>query len=36
LDVEARLKISDRILHDPLQIGVAAMLMSALKIHIDY
>jgi pyrrolysine biosynthesis protein PylD len=36
LDVEARSKISDRILHDPLQIGVATMLACALKFHIDY
>ena len=35
LDVEASSKISDRILHDPLQIGVATMLIYALKIYID-
>jgi pyrrolysine biosynthesis protein PylD len=33
LDVEARSKISDRILHDPLQIGVATMLACALRFY---
>ena len=33
LTVEARSKISGRILHDPLQIGVATMLVRALKFH---
>jgi pyrrolysine biosynthesis protein PylD len=36
LAVEAHPKIIDRILHDPLQIGVATMLVRALKDHIDY
>jgi pyrrolysine biosynthesis protein PylD len=31
LDQEARLKIGNRLLHDPLQIGVATMVISALK-----
>jgi pyrrolysine biosynthesis protein PylD len=35
LAAEAHPKIIDRILHDPLQIGVATMLVSALKYHID-
>jgi pyrrolysine biosynthesis protein PylD len=35
LDAGARAKISGRILHDPLQIGVATMLICALKSHID-
>ncbi len=34
LDKEAQAKISDRLLHDPLQIGVATMLTCALKSHI--
>ncbi len=33
LDAEAHDKISDRLLHDPLQIGVATMLACALKFH---
>ena len=33
LDQEARLKIGGRLLHDPLQIGVATMTMLALKFH---
>ncbi len=33
LTVEAGSKMSDRILHDPLQIGVATMLVCALKFH---
>ena len=32
---DAYSKISDRILHDPLQIGVATMLVSALNLEID-
>ena len=35
LDQEARLKIGNRLLHDPLQIGVATMVISALKFHIQ-
>ncbi len=35
LDQEARLKIGNRLLHDPLQIGVATMVMLALKFHIN-
>jgi pyrrolysine biosynthesis protein PylD len=35
LDQEARLKIGNRLLHDPLQIGVATMTISALKFHIS-
>jgi pyrrolysine biosynthesis protein PylD len=35
LTAEAYSKMIDRILHDPLQIGVATMLVYALKIHID-
>jgi pyrrolysine biosynthesis protein PylD len=35
LDQEARLKIGNRWLHDPLQIGVATMTMLALKFHIN-
>ena len=31
LDKEARLKIDNRLLHDPLQIGVATMVISAFK-----
>jgi pyrrolysine biosynthesis protein PylD len=34
LDSDAQVKISNRLLHDPLQIGVAAMSVSALKSHI--
>ena len=34
LDKEAQVKISDRLLHDPLQIGVATMVTCALKSHI--
>jgi len=33
LDEKARLKIGNRLLHDPLQIGVATMVVSALKFH---
>ncbi len=33
LEVEAHSKVFDRILHDPLQIGVATMLACALKFH---
>ena len=35
LDQEARLKIGNRLLHDPLQIGVATMVISAFKFHIQ-
>jgi pyrrolysine biosynthesis protein PylD len=35
LDQEARLKIGNRLLHDPLQIGVATMTMLAFKFHIQ-
>jgi pyrrolysine biosynthesis protein PylD len=35
LDQEARLKIGSRLLHDPLQIGVATMVISAFKFHIQ-
>jgi pyrrolysine biosynthesis protein PylD len=35
LDHEARLKIGNRLLHDPLQIGVATMAISAFKFHIQ-
>jgi pyrrolysine biosynthesis protein PylD len=31
LSLEARIKLSDRILHDPLQIGVATMVIDACK-----
>jgi pyrrolysine biosynthesis protein PylD len=34
LDKEAQAKISDRLLHDPLQIGVATMVTCTLKSHI--
>ena len=34
LDQDARLKIGDRLLHDPLQIGVATMAMSAFKFQL--
>jgi pyrrolysine biosynthesis protein PylD len=33
LDAEAREKLSNRLLHDPLQLGVATMLVSAVKGH---
>jgi pyrrolysine biosynthesis protein PylD len=33
LDQEARSKIGSRLLHDPLQIGVATMVISAFKFH---
>jgi pyrrolysine biosynthesis protein PylD len=33
LDKEALLKIGNRLLHDPLQIGVATMVISAFKFH---
>ena len=36
LDQDARFKIGNRLLHDPLQIGVATMVMSALKFHIQH
>jgi pyrrolysine biosynthesis protein PylD len=35
LDQEALLKIGNRLLHDPLQIGVATMVISAIKLHIQ-
>ena len=35
LDVEAQLKISNRLLHDPLQIGVATMVACACKLHLQ-
>ena len=35
LDKEALLKIGNRLLHDPLQIGVATMVISAFKFHIQ-
>ncbi len=35
LDLEARSKISNRLLHDPLQIGVATMVISAFKFHLQ-
>jgi len=31
LSKNARVKISDRFLHDPLQIGVATMIVEAVK-----
>jgi len=34
LDKDAQVKISNRLLHDPLQIGVATMIACALKSHI--
>ena len=36
LDQEALLKIGNRLLHDPLQIGVATMVISAFKFHIQH
>lgn len=33
LDPEARLKIGNRLLHDPLHIGVATMVISAFRFH---
>ena len=35
LDQEALLRIGNRLLHDPLQIGVATMVISAFKFHIQ-
>ena len=35
LDQKARLKIGNRLLHDPLQIGVATMTMLAFKFHMN-
>ena len=35
LDQDARFKIGDRLLHDPLQIGVATMAMCAFKFHLQ-
>jgi pyrrolysine biosynthesis protein PylD len=34
LDSDAQIKISNRLLHDPLQIGVATMVVCALESHI--
>jgi pyrrolysine biosynthesis protein PylD len=36
LTAEAYAKMTDRILHDPLQIGVATMLVGALKFEIEH
>jgi pyrrolysine biosynthesis protein PylD len=36
LNQEALLKIGKRLLHDPLQIGVATMVISAFKFHIQH
>ena len=36
LNQEARFKIGNRLLHDPLQIGVATMVISAFKFHIQH
>jgi pyrrolysine biosynthesis protein PylD len=33
LDAEAKERVSSRLLHDPLQLGVATMLVSAAKSH---
>ena len=35
LNQDTRLKIGDRLLHDPLQIGVATMAMGAFKFHLQ-
>lgn len=35
LDAEAQARLSSRLLHDPLQLGVATMLVSAAKYHIE-
>ncbi|UCH19632.1 MAG: 3-methylornithyl-N6-L-lysine dehydrogenase PylD [Deltaproteobacteria bacterium] len=35
LDEKARLKIGNRLLHDPLQIGVATMVVCACKLHLQ-
>ena len=35
LDAEAQARLSDRYLQDPLQLGVATMLVSAAKCHIE-
>ena len=35
LDKEALLRIGNRLLHDPLQIGVATMVISAFKFHLQ-
>jgi pyrrolysine biosynthesis protein PylD len=35
LDAEAQARLSDRFLQDPLQLGVATMLVSAVKCHIE-
>ena len=36
LDVNARIAIADRYLHDPLQLGVATMLVMAVKNHREH
>jgi pyrrolysine biosynthesis protein PylD len=36
LDKGALLKIGTRLLHDPLQLGVATMVISAIKLHIQH
>jgi pyrrolysine biosynthesis protein PylD len=36
LDAEAQARLSDRFLQDPLQLGVATMLVSAVKCHIEH
>ncbi len=36
LDAEAKEKLSSRLLHDPLQLGVATMLVSAAKYDIEH
>lgn len=36
LDAEAQEKLSSRLLHDPLQLGVATMLVSAAKYNIEH
>jgi hypothetical protein len=35
LDAGAQARLSDRFLQDPLQLGVATMLVSAMKCHIE-
>ena len=35
-DAEAQARLSDRYLHDPLQLGVATMLVGAAKYHIEH
>jgi pyrrolysine biosynthesis protein PylD len=36
LDAAAQARLSDRFLQDPLQLGVATMLVSAVKCHIEH